>query len=169
MHPTTVWCPQRACPARGHTGQGHMGLDWRQDQRCICTQGRQTVTTTQGTAVSRLRRAAETVPLVRTLRAHGCPRPAIVVACGVDARTGAEWWGRAGAPGHAVQAPLVERRLVQGSAAHVEGIRHRSPGDGASHTAASARLQATCRARRASLTRRGRAWARRPRTWPPGR
>ena len=54
----------------------------------------------------------------------------------------------------------VERRIVQGSAARVETWRYRSPGDGVINTASIERLNATCRARLSSLTRRGRAWAR---------
>jgi transposase-like protein len=49
--PATVFCPHRACPARGHTGQGNIGLPARQEQRCICTQCRKPFTTTTGPAL----------------------------------------------------------------------------------------------------------------------
>jgi hypothetical protein len=55
----------------------------------------------------------------------------------------------------------TERRIVEGPAARVEPLRRRSQGDGGSNTAYSERLNATFRARWASLTRRGRALARR--------
>ena len=289
MHPTTVFCPHLACPARGQTGQGNLGLHARTDKRFICTPCRKTFTTTTGTALYRLRSSAETVTLVISLMAHGCPLQAIVVAFGCDARTVADGLGRAGAQGQAVQEHLVEphrdlgqvqadeirvktqggvvwmalammvrtrlwlagevsahrdlplirrllarvhscalkrtlvcctdglcssvrairetcrdvgrtgergrprrrawknrliaqvvtrdeqrrvveveRRIVQGSAAQVEVIRHRSQGDGESNTADIERLNATFRARLASLTRRGRALARRPRTLQHG-
>jgi hypothetical protein len=63
----------------------------------------------------------------------------------------------------------LERRLVDGTPARVETLRHRSHGDGVIHTAASARLKATWRERLGALTRRGRAWARRPWTLQHGR
>ena len=56
----------------------------------------------------RLRTSAETVSLVVTLLAHGCPLQAIVVAFGFDERTVAAWWARAGRQGQAVQEHLVE-------------------------------------------------------------
>ena len=35
MDPTTTCCPNMACPARDHTGQGHSGIDSRQDRRFL--------------------------------------------------------------------------------------------------------------------------------------
>src|SRR5207248_3286950 len=57
----------------------------------------------------RLRTAAETVALVVTLLAHGCPVQAIVAAFGCDERTVAAWWARSGRQGQAVQECLVEQ------------------------------------------------------------
>jgi IS1 family transposase len=57
----------------------------------------------------RLRTSAETVVLVVPLLAHGCPVQAIVAALGVDERTVAAWWARAGRQGQAVQESLVEQ------------------------------------------------------------
>src|SRR6266852_4405634 len=54
----------------------------------------------------------------------------------------------------------VERRIVDGTPARVETLRRRSQGDGVINTAYIERLNATFRARLASLTRRGRALAR---------
>ena len=88
MDPTTVFCPNLACPARGQIGQGNIGIHSRKDQRFICTQCRKTFAATKGTAFYRLRTPAETVALVLTLLAHGCPLQAIVVAFGFDERTG---------------------------------------------------------------------------------
>ena len=51
LTPTIVCCPTLACPARGHTGQGPMGIHSRQEQRFIDTQCRQTCTPTTGRAV----------------------------------------------------------------------------------------------------------------------
>src|SRR5439155_21196219 len=60
------------------------------------------------------------------------------------------------------------RRLVAATPARVETRRRRSAGDGVTKTASIARLHATCRARLAALTRRGRALARRTLTLPHG-
>jgi len=55
----------------------------------------------------------------------------------------------------------VGRRLVVGTPTRVEWLRYHSHGPGGLNTAAMERLKATCRARLAGLTRRGRALARR--------
>jgi transposase-like protein len=109
MDPATICCPNLACPARGQVGQGTIGIHSRPHRRFICTQCRKTFAATQGTAFSRLRTPAETVTLVLTLLAHGCPLQAIVVAFGFDERTVAAWEARAGRQGQAVQAHLVEQ------------------------------------------------------------
>jgi len=75
----------------------------------LCTECRKTFSATKGTAFYRLRTSAETVSLVVTLLAHGCPLQAIVVAFGSDERTVAGWVARAGTQGQAVQEHLVEQ------------------------------------------------------------
>jgi hypothetical protein len=55
----------------------------------------------------------------------------------------------------------TERRIVDGTPARVETLRRRAQGDGVIKTAYIERLHATFRERRAALTRRGRALARR--------
>jgi hypothetical protein len=62
----------------------------------------------------------------------------------------------------------VERRIVDGTPARVETLRRRSQGDGVINTASIERLNATFRERLASLTRRGRARARRTLTLQHG-
>ena len=109
MDPTTTFCPNVACPARGQTGQGNIGIHSCKDKRFICTECHKTFSATKGTAFYRLRTAAETVSLVVTLLAHGCPLQAIVVAFGYDERTVAGWVARAGDHGQAVQEHLVEQ------------------------------------------------------------
>src|SRR5215211_898431 len=109
MDPTTVFRPNVACPARGQTGQGNIRLHSRKDQRFLCTECHKTFTTTKGTAFYRLRTTAETVTLVVTLLAHGCPPQAIVAAFGVDERTVTRWMARGGVQGQAVQEHLVEQ------------------------------------------------------------
>src|SRR5262249_54575559 len=51
---------------------------------------------------------AETVVLVVTLLAHGCPVQASVAAFGFDERPVADWWARSGRQGQAVHESLVE-------------------------------------------------------------
>jgi hypothetical protein len=80
----------------------------------MCTACHKTFSATQGTTLYRLRTSAETVSLVVTLMAHGCPLPAIVVAFGDDERTVACWLARAGGQGQAVQEPLVEQPCALG-------------------------------------------------------
>ncbi len=109
MDPATTFCPRLACPARGQTGQGNIGIHSRKDKRFLCTACHKTFSATKGTALYRLRTAAETVTLVVTLLAHGCPPQAIVVAFGFDERTVASWMARGGVQGQAVQEHLVEQ------------------------------------------------------------
>jgi transposase-like protein len=109
MDPTTAFCPNRHCPARGQTGRGNIGIHSQKDQRFICHACQKTFSATTGTALYRLRTAAETVSLVVTLLAHGCPVQAIVAAFGFDERTIADWWTRSGRQGQAVHEYLVEQ------------------------------------------------------------
>jgi len=109
MDPATIFCPNLAGPARGQTHQGNSRIHSRKDRRFRCTECHKTFSATQGTAFYRLRTSAETVSLVVTLMAHGCPLQAIVVAFGYDERTVACWLGRAGVQGQAVQEHLVEQ------------------------------------------------------------
>jgi transposase-like protein len=109
MDPTTGCCPNLACPARGQIGQGNIGIHSRTDKRFLCTACQKTFSATTGTVLYRLRPSAETVVLVVTLLAHGCPVQAIVAAWGFEERTVAEWWARSGRQGQAVQEHVVEQ------------------------------------------------------------
>jgi transposase-like protein len=102
MDPARTFCPNLAWAARGPTGQGNIGIHSRKEQRCIGTECHKTFTATKGTAMYRLRTSAETVSLVVTLMAHGCPLQASVVAFGYDERTVACGLARAGCQGPAV-------------------------------------------------------------------
>jgi len=109
MDPATTCCPNLACPARGQTGRGNIGIHSRKEKRFICTECEKTFSATKGTVFYRLRTSAETVAIVVTLLAHGCPLQAIVAAFGFDERTVADWWARSGRQGQAVQEYLVEQ------------------------------------------------------------
>jgi transposase-like protein/IS1 family transposase len=109
MDPTVTFCPNEHCPARGQTGQGNIGIHSRKEQRFVCHACHQTFSARKGTVFYRLRTSAETVVIVVTLLAHGCPLQAIVAAFGFDERTVADWWARSGRQGQAVHESLVEQ------------------------------------------------------------
>src|SRR6266487_4577745 len=109
MDPTTVFCPNRHCPARGQSGQGNIGIHSRKEQRFSCHACDKTFSATTGTVFYRLRTSAETVVLIVTLLAHGCPVQAIVAAFGFDERTVADWWARSGRQSQVVHEYLVEQ------------------------------------------------------------
>lgn len=109
MDPTTVFCPNLACPARGQTAKGNIGIHSQKEQRFICHECHKTFSARKGTVFYRLRTSAETVVIIVTLLAHGCPVQAIVAAFGFDERTIADWWARSGRQGQAVHEYLVEQ------------------------------------------------------------
>ena len=109
MDPTTIFCPNEHCPARGQSGQGNIGIHSRKEQRFICHACQKTFSARKGTVFYRLRTSAETVVIIVTLLAHGCPLQAIVAAFGFDERTIAAWWARSGRQGQAVHKYLVEQ------------------------------------------------------------
>jgi transposase-like protein len=109
MDPTTTFCPNGHCPARGQIGQGNIGIHAQKEQRFICHACQKTFSARIGTVFYRLRTSAETVVLVVTLLAHGCPVQAIVAAFGFDERTVAGWWARSGRQGQTVHEYLVEQ------------------------------------------------------------
>jgi transposase-like protein/IS1 family transposase len=115
MDPTQAFCPNRDCPARGQLGKGNLSVHSRKERRFICRQCGKTFAERTGTSFYRLRTPTETVTLVVTLLAHGCPVQAIVAAFGFDERTVANWLDRAGVHCRAVHEHLVEtpRRLGQ--------------------------------------------------------
>jgi hypothetical protein len=88
---------------------GNIGIHAQKEQRFICHACHKTFSTRKGTVFDRLRTSAETVVLVVTWLAHGCPLQAIVAAFGFDERTVAAGWARSGRQGQAVQEFLVER------------------------------------------------------------
>ena len=88
---------------------GATGIHSRKEQRFICHECQKTFSASKGTAFYRLRTSAETVVIVVTLLAHGCPLQAIVAAFGFDERTIAAWWARSGHQGQAVHEYLVEQ------------------------------------------------------------
>ena len=101
--------PQSGLPCQRPNRPGSIGIHSRQDKRFLCTECHKTFSAAKGTALYRLHTAAETVTLVVTLLAHGCPPQAIVAAFGFDERTVMRWMARGGIQGQAVQEHLVEQ------------------------------------------------------------
>jgi transposase-like protein len=109
MDPATIFCPHLACPARGQTGQGNIRIHSRKDRRFMGTECHKTFSATTGTAFDRLHTSAETVSLVVTLMAHGCPRQAMVswrlaMTSGRWRVARARWCARAGRAGASCRA-----------------------------------------------------------------
>jgi transposase-like protein len=73
MDPTTVFCPNWNCPASGRIGRGNLGIHSQKERRFLCRACHKTFSARQGTVFYRLRTSAETVVIVMTLLAHGCP------------------------------------------------------------------------------------------------
>ena len=61
MDPTTTFCPNSNCPARGQIGQGNIGIHSQKEQRFICHACQKTFSARTGTVFYRLRTSAETV------------------------------------------------------------------------------------------------------------
>ena len=87
MDPESVFCPNMACHARGQEGKGNIRIHSQKEKRYICTECNKTFVETKGTVFYRRRLPHETIVLIATLLAHGCPRQAIVAAFEMDERT----------------------------------------------------------------------------------
>lgn len=96
MNPQEIFCPNIDCPARGQTGKGNIGIHSQKERRCICHVCGKTFVETKGTIFYRLHTDIETVMLVITLIAYGCPLKAIEKAFGFHERTIRNWWQRSG-------------------------------------------------------------------------
>src|SRR3989442_5660422 len=96
MNPSSMFCPNPACPMLGKQRQGNLVSHSQRERRYYCKSCQHTFTETKGTPFFRLRTGKDVVTLVVTLLAHGCPLPAIIVAFGFDERTVSRWWERSG-------------------------------------------------------------------------
>lgn len=112
MDPQTQFCPNKGCHDKGRRGAGNIRIHSRCEHRYRCTTCGATFAATRGTPYFRLRRSADLVTLVLTLLCHGCPLQAIVAAFGLDERTVARWWERAGQHAQHLHAHLVQTGQV---------------------------------------------------------
>ena len=107
MDPQTVWCPNLACPARGHVGQGNIGVHSRKERRYHCRVCAKTFGARTGTIFHRRRTDAALITRVITLVSWGCPLVALEHAFGVQPQTVRAWLEAAGIHAEAVHHALV--------------------------------------------------------------
>jgi transposase-like protein len=102
MDPQNTFCPNPDCASRGQAGLGNIKVHSHKDQRYRCHTCGKTFAASKGTPFFRLHKDRALFVLVITLLTHGCPLPAIVAAYGLDERTVADWYAKAGAHAHTV-------------------------------------------------------------------
>src|SRR3954454_13330215 len=78
MDPSSVSCPNLACPDKGLVGVGNVRVHSRTEARYRCRTCGRTFAATTNTPLYRLHHPVATMTLVLTLLTHGCPLPAIV-------------------------------------------------------------------------------------------
>ena len=72
MDPTTTFCPNEHCHARGQTSHGNIGIHSRKEQRFICHECDKTFSaTTARSSIGCVPR--QKLVIIVTLLAHGCP------------------------------------------------------------------------------------------------
>jgi transposase-like protein len=107
MNPHTVFCPNRACPARGRIDAGNIWIHARTPPRYRCTVCGKTFSPRAGTLYYRRSTDEATITCVVTLVAYGCPPAAIEAAFGVQRQTVSAWTDAAGAQCAAVHHHLI--------------------------------------------------------------
>jgi transposase-like protein len=109
VDPHTQFCPNSACPARGHVGRGNITIHSQREQRYRCTVCGRTFSARRGTPFYRKQYPEALITQVVTLVAHGCPEAAVVAAFALHPRTVREWITAAGQHCETVQQHLVEQ------------------------------------------------------------
>ncbi len=112
MDPSSVSCPNVACPDKGMVGASNVRIHAQAGGRYRCRTCGRTFAATTNTPFYRLHHPEATMTLVLTLLLHGCPIVAIVAAFGLDERTVRAWLRKAGA-----HAALLHDRMTGGVAA----------------------------------------------------
>jgi len=113
MDPQTQFCPNEGCRDKGRRGGGNIRVHNWAERRYRCTTCRATFAATRGTPYFRPRTSAELVTAVVALLCHGCPLQAVVAPFGLDERTVACWWERAGRRCERLHAHLVQTGQVE--------------------------------------------------------
>src|SRR6266849_1289332 len=109
MDASQVFCPNLACVARGHVGQGTIVSHGKARARYRCKTCGKTFSAQAGTMFEGLRKPQAVIVIVVTLLAYGCPIQAIVQAFGLDERTVARWRDRAGTHCQQVHQAVVQQ------------------------------------------------------------
>ncbi len=168
LDPSSQFCHNPACPARGKVGEGNIGVHSQEGCRYVCNSCDKTFAATRGTPLyrlhKRLHKAADLTVIVMMLLCHGCPVQAIVAA-----------FGRVGRPRLVLEEGLmlaqvvkqyaqrrvvsVTRKAVRGTQGAIIGVLAATGGGKDINTAYIERLNATFRAALVVLVRRGRAIA----------
>jgi len=109
MDPYQQFCPNPACPARGHTQQGNITIHDSQRQLYACSVCGKAFSARRGTPFFRAHTDPALIALIIILIVHGCPVEAIMAAWGFQARTVRRWVKQSGAHAQAVH----EQRVLQ--------------------------------------------------------
>src|SRR5258708_21620420 len=109
MDASQVFCPNLACVARGHVGQGNIISHGKARARYRCKTCGKTFSAQAGRMFEGLRKRKTLIVIVVTLLAYGCPIHAIVQAFGLDERTVASWRDRAGKHCQEVHQAVVQQ------------------------------------------------------------
>ena len=112
LDPSTQFCHNPDCSARGKVGEGNIDVHSRKDRRMKCDVCGKTFVVTKDTPFYRLHKAADLMVIVLTLLCHGCPIRAIVAAFGLDERTVADWQARGGQHCQRVHEHIVRQGKV---------------------------------------------------------
>lgn len=128
MNLEKIFCPNLECPARGQCGKGNLTVHSHKEKRCYCNVCQQTFSVSKGTIFYRLKTEPQTVLLVLTLLAYGCPLQAIVVAFGLDERTVKSWWQRAGQHCQAVHQQVVGQSQLDLQQVQADEIKVKTQG-----------------------------------------
>lgn len=102
MNPHEVWCPNLACPARGHLGKGNIGVHSKKERRYRCHVCQKTFGARTDTIFHRRRTDEALIILVITLVSWGCPLVALEHAFGLQPQTVRDWLEAAGVHAEAV-------------------------------------------------------------------
>src|SRR5262249_6229094 len=108
MDPTTAFCPNPHCHARGQTDQGNIGIHSQQEQRFMPRVSHHLQLPQRDSLLSAAYLGRDCGHR-RDLAGPWVSRASLVATFGFDERTVADWWARSGRPGQAVHEYLVEQ------------------------------------------------------------
>jgi transposase-like protein len=131
VDPSSVFCHNPNCPARGQRGAGNIKVHSHAEKRYVCRSCNKTFAASTGTPFYRLHKDRSLMVTVVTLLSAGCPAQAIVRAYGLDERTVAAWQAKAGAHcrgvhQHFLRGCPVDLGHVQADELYAKQVRGRS-------------------------------------------